>query len=208
MIDSRDPDKKLSAATQKRIETKRAAISIQEDKKDNNPVSYDDVKSHIFEGPKNSNFFKTQKKIQKNEIEIFAAGDRSKFDYEADFKKHQEQEAKVRSNKTFPSQPEPSIFEPKIRSEESKGKQSRYSERITNEDKKVQNEPDERQVKGAGIKDPEDIPIHIYVKGNPKQQQQSENDRKERSEGIHSIKSIEIQDSNFQKNKRANQNSF
>ena len=200
ILDTRDPDKKLSAATQKRIETKRAAMVIQEEKKDNMPASYDDVKSHIFEGPKNSNFFKTQKKVKKNEIEIFTAGDRSKFDYEADFKKHQEQEAKVRSNKTLPNQPEPSIFEPKFRNEESKVKQSRYSERIINEDKKVQNEPDDRQVKGAGIKDPEDIPIQIYVKGNPKQQNQ--NDRVERNEGINTIKSIDIHDSNFQKESR------
>lgn len=200
ILDSPDPDKKLSAATQKRLETKRAAMNIQEEKKDSTPATYDDVKSHIFEGPKNANFFKTQKKVKKNEIEIFTAGDHSKFDYEADFKKHQEQEAKVRNTTT--NQPEPSIFEPKVKNEESKGKPSRFSERIINEDKKVQNESDDRQIKGAGVKDPEDIPIHIYVKDNRKQKQQNEDDRRERTEGINTVKAIEIHDSNFNKETR------
>lgn len=171
ILDKSDNDRKLSAATQKRIENKRATmVSANEEKKDTAPISYDDVKSHIFEGPKNRNFFKTQKSKKKDEIEIFTAGDRSKFDYEADLKKHQEQDARARQNQPNKKVKENNFFDET--EDDNQNRPNRYSERSPTEDRKVAH--DDKPIGHGGIKAPDDVPIQIYVKGNPKKKQEDD----------------------------------
>lgn len=164
MLDKSDHDKKLSAATQKRLENKRTV----EDKKDNaGPISYDDVKSQVFKGPKNQNFFKQKQAVKKKEaeIQIFTSGDRSQFDYEDDLRKHQIQEAKIKKDKAKESQLKELKMKTKEESKESIN--DRYGNlKYDREDFKAD---DSRPINSnAGIKAPDDIPIQIYVKGSPK----------------------------------------
>lgn len=161
IYDKSDNDKKLSNATQKRIESKRAAME-EEEKKDTGPISYDDVKSNIKKMPKNSNFFKKQKVEKKNTIEIFTSGDHKKFDYEDDLRKHREAEAKARKNK--PKEPDfgVQIYEGK---KPETSKHDDYEPVYSHEDRKVRD--DDRPIHSTGVKDPDDVPVQIYVKGKP-----------------------------------------
>lgn len=169
IMDKSDNDKKLSAATQKRLENKRAQRTTHEDKKDTGPISYENIKSNVFKGPKNSNFFKKQKKEKAAEIEIFAAGDRDQFNYEEDMRQYKEQDEKIRRNKAQDEDFGIQIFEgKKPAKEESKEQDTQRFKRDVKEERKVRNEHEDRH----GVKDPDDVPVHIYVKGNPKEDEE------------------------------------
>jgi hypothetical protein len=165
ILDKSDNDRKISAATQKRLESKRVAQKVVEEKKDTGPISYDDVKSNIFKGPKNRNFFKKQKKKEEDEIQIFTKGDHKEFDYEEDLRRHQEKEVQVRKTKAADEDFGVEMYESK--KQQKHNPQSRPSNRYQKEDHKVRDETDERQIYNAGVKEPEDVPVHIYVKGKP-----------------------------------------
>ena len=186
ILDKSDTDKKLSAATQKRMERKNDRLP--EDKKDNEPISYDNVKSQVFKGPKNTNFFKkNQVNSRKAEtaapVEIFTSGDRDQFDYEADFKNHQKQEAIIKHKKAQDQDLDIQIYESKRpQNEERKGSpKGRYTQY---EDTKIGNSHDDRPIGGAismsKTKAPEEIPVQIFVKGAPKEQSE-EKDMRERA---------------------------
>lgn len=188
ILDKSDNDRKLSAATQKRLESKRVAMktATDEDKKDTGPISYDNVKSHLFKGPKNRNFFKKQKKEKQDEIEIFTAGDKSKFDYEEDMRKHQEREEQFKRTKAKDEDFGVEIYEGKKANRENSKDQDtgKYREQFHKEDRKGRNDHEERQINHGGTKDPEEIPVQIYVKGNPHQHKKEEQfrDREERQQ--------------------------
>ena len=172
MLDKSDNDKKLSAATQKRIEEKRNE-KLQEDNKE--PISYDNVQSQVFKGPKNKNFFKQKQSKSKKteEIQIFTSGDHTQFDYAADMKKHQEQEAQIKREKAQDADDIGiQIFEGKrFQKEDSKEvlNKNKFSKpRFGNEENKaIRNSHEHKPVHHSHVKDPEDVPIQIFVKGNP-----------------------------------------
>jgi len=165
MLDKSNNDRKISTATQKRIESKKEAIRTKEEKKDAGPISYDDVKSHIFKGPKNNNFFKTKKKKEEEEIQIFAKGDHKDFDYEKDMKQHQEQDSNARKTQAKTEDFNVQIFESKHKQQNPNDSEV-LRERNSNEDSKVSK--NQRAANSSNnIKEPEEVPIHIYVKGKP-----------------------------------------
>lgn len=164
ILDKSNNDKKLSAATQKRLESKRAAFnSGEEEKKDFAPISYDTVKSTIKQMPKNSNFFKKQKKKKEREIEIFTSGDHKNFNYEEDMKKHREAEILQRNNakdEDFGIE----VYEGRKPGKTTTKTQNKTRYQYKREDRKVSNGAEKKQGNKKGIKDPEDIDVQIFVK--------------------------------------------
>ena len=116
--------------------------------------------------PKNSNFFKKQKEAQAKEIEIFTSGDPNQIDYQEDMRKHHEAEAKISKAKDDDfgieiyegRKPEKEIS----KNQEKSGNEYRREERKDRNDNKNKNNP-----KSQNTKDPEDVPVQIFVKGNP-----------------------------------------
>ncbi|CAI2384369.1 unnamed protein product [Moneuplotes crassus] len=182
ILDNTDNSKKLSAATQKRLERKKAAMNApEEDKKEHRPITSD-----IKKMPKNSNFFKQNKGKKEQGIEIFVSGQPNKIDYEENMKKHQEAEAEIKRSKAKDEDFGIQIYENPSHDKESSKVQDKPRATWKREESKVQNNFEDRPIGGlgGGVKDPKDIDIQIFVKGNPPPQAEERGSPKIKSEQV------------------------